>query len=190
MVTLGFITLWYALNVGFNLTNKSLFNVFPFPWFVSTVHVVVGALYCGLTYLLGFKSASFQRPITKDEFMTILGPASMHAIGHIAANLSFAAVAISLTHTVKTLEPLFNVVLSKVILGSSTPAPVALTLLPIMVRPQTPLFVTLQLKMQARLPQTNDLHVWIEDSVTICATTIFAALSWGKRSLNCKCTTS
>jgi hypothetical protein len=135
-VTLGFITLWYALNVGFNLTNKSLFNVFPFPWFVSTVHVVVGALYCGLAYLLGFKAASFQRPITKDEFMKILGPASMHAIGHIASNLSFAAVAISLTHTVKTLEPAFNVVLSKLILGSSTPAPVALTLVPIMVCPQ------------------------------------------------------
>lgn len=38
----------------------------------------------------------------------------MHAIGHVAANLSFAAVAISLTHTVKTLEPAFNVVLSQV----------------------------------------------------------------------------
>lgn len=37
----------------------------------------------------------------------------MHAIGHIAANISFAAVAISLTHTVKTLEPAFNVILSR-----------------------------------------------------------------------------
>lgn len=37
----------------------------------------------------------------------------MHAIGHIAANISFAAVAISLTHTVKTLEPAFNVLLSR-----------------------------------------------------------------------------
>ena len=42
----------------------------------------------------------------------------MHAIGHVAANLSFAAVAISLTHTVKTLEPAFNVVLSQLILGA------------------------------------------------------------------------
>lgn len=41
----------------------------------------------------------------------------MHAAGHVAANLSFAAVAISLTHTVKTLEPAFNVILSKFILG-------------------------------------------------------------------------
>lgn len=134
VVTLCFIALWYTLNIGFNLTNKSLFNVFPFPWFVSTIHVVVGALYCGLTYLVGFKNASFQRPLTKDEFKKIFGPAAMHAIGHVAANLSFAAVAISLTHTVKTLEPAFNVILSKLILGTATPAPVALSLVPIMVR--------------------------------------------------------
>lgn len=57
----------------------------------------------------------------------------MHAIGHVAANLSFAAVAISLTHTVKTLEPVFSVVLSKLVLGQSTPLPVVGTLVPVMV---------------------------------------------------------
>ena len=57
----------------------------------------------------------------------------MHAIGHIAANLSFAAVAISLTHTVKTMEPVFSVVLSKLLLGQNTPPPVLATLVPIMV---------------------------------------------------------
>eukprot|EP00951_Prasinocladus_malaysianus_P016063 scaffold124551_cov40-Prasinocladus_malaysianus.AAC.1 len=45
----------------------------------------------------------------------------MHAAGHVAANLSFAAVAISLTHTVKTLEPVFNVVLSYIFMGTVTP---------------------------------------------------------------------
>ncbi len=75
------------------------------------------------------------QPISKDEFSSLLGPASMHAVGHIAANLSFAAVAISLTHTVKTLEPAFNVLLSKTILGVGTPAPVVATLVPIMARP-------------------------------------------------------
>lgn len=73
------------------------------------------------------------QPITKDEFKAIFPPAAMHAIGHVAANLSFAAVAISLTHTVKTLEPAFNVILSKFILGTATPLPVVATLLPIMV---------------------------------------------------------
>ena len=168
-----------------------MFNYFPFPWTVSAIHVVVGALYCGITYLFGFKEASFGRVrpsshvlarlrrlawlagartsdacafqkhaellrvwqhtelqaatgvsvnacrvqgLTKKEFTQIFWPASMHAIGHVAANLSFAAVAISLTHTVKTLEPAFNVVLSRALLGNATPAPVVATLVPIMVR--------------------------------------------------------
>lgn len=132
VVTLSFIFLWYGLNVVFNLTNKSIFKVFPYPWTVSTVHVGVGAIYCLLTYALGFKKASFGRAINTQEWKTISGPAIMHAIGHIAANISFAAVAISLTHTVKTLEPAFNCLLGWIILGQSTPFPVILSLVPIM----------------------------------------------------------
>lgn len=132
VVTIGFIAFWYALNIGFNLINKSIFNYFPFPWTVSTVHVVVGALYCCVAYLVGAKKASFERPITKDEFKLIFPPAFMHAAGHVAANLSFAAVAISLTHTVKTLEPVFNVALSYIFMGTVTPPTVLLTLIPIM----------------------------------------------------------
>lgn len=119
--------------MAFNLQNKVIFNSFPYPWFVSTVHVVVGAAYCAIVYLVGAKKASYERPITMDEFKAIFPPAAMHAIGHVAANLSFAAVAISLTHTVKTLEPAFNVILSRLVLGEATPLPVMATLLPIMV---------------------------------------------------------
>lgn len=61
VVTLLFIAVWYGLNIGFNLKNKTIFNYFPFPWTVSAIHVVVGAAYCGITYLLGFKEASFGR---------------------------------------------------------------------------------------------------------------------------------
>ena len=71
--------------------------------------------------------------VTWAEFLRLAPPATMHALGHIAANLSFAAVAISLTHTVKTLEPVFSATLSKLILGVNTPLPVCATLVPIMV---------------------------------------------------------
>lgn len=51
----------YALNVWFNLLNKSIFKYFPFPYTVSTVHVIVGTAYCALVYVLGLKSWSFGR---------------------------------------------------------------------------------------------------------------------------------
>ncbi|PNH01462.1 Triose phosphate/phosphate translocator TPT, chloroplastic [Tetrabaena socialis] len=133
VVTLTFIAIWYAMNIGFNLLNKTIFKYFPYPYTVSTIHVVVGLVYCVAVYAVGLKSWSFGRAVNKAELKSIVGPAAMHAIGHVAANISFAAVAISLTHTVKTLEPAFNVLLTKVILGESTPLPVLLTLVPIMV---------------------------------------------------------
>lgn len=55
----------YALNVGFNLQNKTIFNYFPFPWTVSAVHVTVGLAYCTVAYFLGAKNASFQRVGTR-----------------------------------------------------------------------------------------------------------------------------
>ncbi len=61
VVTLSFVAMWYGLNVGFNLLNKTIFNYFPFPYTVSAVHVVVGLAYCSLTYLVGAKKASFGR---------------------------------------------------------------------------------------------------------------------------------
>ncbi len=51
----------YGLNVAFNLSNKVIFGYFPYPWTVSTVHVLVGLIYCTVTYLVGAKAASFDR---------------------------------------------------------------------------------------------------------------------------------
>jgi hypothetical protein len=51
----------YALNIGFNLLNKTIFKYFPYPYTVSTIHVVVGLVYCVLVYAMGLKSWSFGR---------------------------------------------------------------------------------------------------------------------------------
>lgn len=51
----------YAFNVAFNLQNKVIYNSFPFPWFVSMVHVLVGTIYCGVLYSCGARKASFER---------------------------------------------------------------------------------------------------------------------------------
>jgi hypothetical protein len=34
----------YYLNIQFNIINKQIYNYFPFPWFVSAVHLAVGLL--------------------------------------------------------------------------------------------------------------------------------------------------
>ncbi|KMT08088.1 hypothetical protein BVRB_6g143410 [Beta vulgaris subsp. vulgaris] len=44
-----------------------------------------------------------------------------HALGHVTSNVSFAAVAVSFTLTVKALEPFFNAAASQFILGQPIP---------------------------------------------------------------------
>lgn len=37
--------LWYLLNIGYNIYNKRVLNIFPLPWLVATVQMGVGILY-------------------------------------------------------------------------------------------------------------------------------------------------
>lgn len=104
----------------------------------------------------------------------------MHAIGHVAANLSFAAVAISLTHTVKTLEPVFSVVLSKLVLGTATPGPVVATLLPIMVSFAHTSFANLaQQKLHVQWPGAAHALLCPSQHVKLCAVHTFNECSFG-----------
>jgi hypothetical protein len=59
--------------VYFNLLNKSIFKYFPFPYTVSTVHVVVGTAYCALVYLIGAKQLSFGRVSMRSAVWAHLG---------------------------------------------------------------------------------------------------------------------
>lgn len=141
----------YALNVKFNVLNKQIYNLFPFPWrgcgagpeagvrllnrpllrrrFVSCIHLVVGLFVMSVfwaTKLVPFEKpdAAFLKDVTLPSFL--------HAFGHCLTNVSFAAVAVSFTHTVKTLEPVFSAAGSWLVLGTVYPWPVYAALLPIM----------------------------------------------------------
>ncbi|KAF1889203.1 hypothetical protein Lal_00024525 [Lupinus albus] len=45
--------MWYFLNVIFNILNKKVYNYFPYPYFVSVVHLLVGVGYCLVSWSLG-----------------------------------------------------------------------------------------------------------------------------------------
>lgn len=54
-----------------------------------------------------------------------------HSIGHVAATVSMANVAVSFTHIIKSGEPAFTVLVSRFLLGETFPTSVYLSLLPI-----------------------------------------------------------
>jgi hypothetical protein len=128
LVTGFFFFAWYFLNVIFNIMNKKLYNYFPYPYFVSAIHLGVGVAYCCVSWLLGVPKRA---PIDGELFKLLLPVSVCHALGHVMTNVSFAAVAVSFTHTIKALEPFFNAAASQFILGQQIPVTLWLTLAPI-----------------------------------------------------------
>nr|XP_010933043.1 xylulose 5-phosphate/phosphate translocator, chloroplastic [Elaeis guineensis] len=119
--------LWYFHSVIFNIYNKKVLNLFPYPWLLASFQLLVASLWMG--FLWASRLQSFPR-VSKKFFAALLGPAFFHAIGHVYACVSFSKVAVSFTHVIKTSEPVFSVVLSA-LHGRFYPLHVWLSVLPI-----------------------------------------------------------
>ncbi|XP_010259537.1 PREDICTED: triose phosphate/phosphate translocator, chloroplastic-like isoform X2 [Nelumbo nucifera] len=130
LVTGFFFFMWYFLNVIFNILNKKVYNYFPYPYFVSVVHLLVGVGYCLVSWAIGLPKRA---PIDKDLLALLTPVAFCHALGHVMSNVSFAAVAVSFTHTIKALEPFFNAAASQFILGHRIPLALWLSLAPVVI---------------------------------------------------------
>ncbi|KAG8483315.1 hypothetical protein CXB51_022300 [Gossypium anomalum] len=98
LVTGFFFFMWYFLNVIFNILNKKIYNYFPYPYFVSVIHLFVGVVYCLISWAVGLPKRA---PIDSNLLKLLIPVAVCHALGHVTSNVSFAAVAVSFTHTIK-----------------------------------------------------------------------------------------
>ncbi|KAF6143761.1 hypothetical protein GIB67_031068 [Kingdonia uniflora] len=128
LVTGFFFFMWYFLNVIFNILNKKIYNYFPYPYFVSVVHLGVGVVYCLASWTVGLPKRA---PIDSNILKLLIPVAVCHALGHVTSNISFSAVAVSFTHTIKALEPFFNAGASQFILGQPIPFTLWLSLAPV-----------------------------------------------------------
>uniref|UniRef100_M4ESJ3 Sugar phosphate transporter domain-containing protein n=1 Tax=Brassica campestris TaxID=3711 RepID=M4ESJ3_BRACM len=115
---------WWALNVVFNIYNKKVLNAFPYPWLTSTLSLACGSL----MMLVSWVTRVAEAPKTDLDFWKTLFPVAVaHTIGHVAATVSY----LSFTHIIKSGEPAFSVLVSRLFLGETFPLPVYLSLLPI-----------------------------------------------------------
>ncbi|XP_074278773.1 triose phosphate/phosphate translocator, chloroplastic-like [Silene latifolia] len=130
LVTGFFFFMWYFLNVIFNILNKKVYNYFPYPYFVSVIHLLVGVVYCLGSWAFGLPKRA---PINKEMLLLLSPVAFCHALGHVMSNVSFAAVAVSFTHTIKALEPFFSAAASQFVLGHNIPLPLWLSLAPVVI---------------------------------------------------------
>ncbi|RCV23396.1 hypothetical protein SEVIR_5G002900v4 [Setaria viridis] len=130
LVTGFFFFMWYFLNVIFNILNKKIYNYFPYPYFVSAIHLLVGVVYCLISWSLGLPKRA---PVNANLLKLLFPVALCHALGHVTSNVSFAAVAVSFAHTIKALEPFFNAAATQFILGQQVPLSLWLSLAPVVI---------------------------------------------------------
>eukprot|EP00241_Pyramimonas_parkeae_P005673 CAMPEP_0114245876 /NCGR_PEP_ID=MMETSP0058-20121206/12147_1 /TAXON_ID=36894 /ORGANISM="Pyramimonas parkeae, CCMP726" /LENGTH=407 /DNA_ID=CAMNT_0001358993 /DNA_START=242 /DNA_END=1465 /DNA_ORIENTATION=+ len=120
--------LWYAFNIIFNIFNKSTLNIFPYPWFISTLQLAAGVLYVSMLWLLRLQPLP---KVPKSFYIALIPVAFFHTVGHVSACVSFSKMSVSFTHIIKAAEPVLSVLLSWPLMGETYSLPVYLSLLPI-----------------------------------------------------------
>ncbi|XP_059657893.1 triose phosphate/phosphate translocator, non-green plastid, chloroplastic-like [Cornus florida] len=119
---------WCIFNIYFNIYNKQVLKVYPYPLTVSTVQFAVGTVLVTLMWTFNLH----KRPkISGSQLAAILPLAVVHTLGNLFTNMSLGKVAVSFTHTIKAMEPFFSVVLSAMFLGEMPTPWVITSLIPI-----------------------------------------------------------
>ncbi|WVZ14589.1 hypothetical protein V8G54_012155 [Vigna mungo] len=122
------LALWYLLNIYFNIYNKQVLKVYPFPATVTAFQFGFVSLVINLIWTFNLHP----RPsITGSQFATLLPLALAHTLGNVLTNISLCKVAVSFTHTIKAMEPFFTVLLSALFLGQMPTFWVFSSLIPI-----------------------------------------------------------
>ncbi|XP_042496571.1 phosphoenolpyruvate/phosphate translocator 1, chloroplastic-like isoform X2 [Macadamia integrifolia] len=120
--------MWTLFNIYFNIYNKQVLKVYPFPVTVSTFQFFTGTVLVILMWAFNLHN----RPkISRSQLVAIIPLAMVHSLGNLFTNMSLGKVAVSFTHTIKAMEPFFSVLLSVLFLGEIPSAWVVVSLLPI-----------------------------------------------------------
>ena len=128
LMLLGLFACWYGFNIVFNIYNKQILKMFPYPVTVTLIELGVGsALICAM-----WASGAKKPPTLTKEMLKPIAPlAVIHAVGNLLTNVSLGKVAVSFTHTIKAMEPFFSVLLSALFLGDIPSLAVVGALVPV-----------------------------------------------------------
>ncbi|CAA6671452.1 unnamed protein product [Spirodela intermedia] len=122
------VALWYLFNIYFNIYNKQVLKVYPYPVTITTAQFAVGTVFV----LFSWATNIIKRPkITSSQLLVMVPLAIAHTLGNLFTNMSLGKVAVSFTHTIKAMEPFFSVFLSAMFLGETPTLPVVLSLAPV-----------------------------------------------------------
>lgn len=124
----GLFLTWYWANTVFNVYNKQVLKVFPFPVTCTAVQFLVAAICMAALWISRVKPT----PRFNRQLVRATAPlAVLHAAGFLLTNMSLGKVSVAFTHTVKSTEPFFSVALTPSILGEVPTWGIMMSLFPI-----------------------------------------------------------
>ncbi|XP_010435633.1 PREDICTED: phosphoenolpyruvate/phosphate translocator 2, chloroplastic-like [Camelina sativa] len=124
----GMFGVWYLLNIYYNIFNKQVLRVYPYPATVTAFQLGCGTLMIAIMWLLKLHPPP---KFTPSQFTAIVQLAAAHTLGNLLTNVSLGRVNVSFTHTIKAMEPFFTVLFSVLLLGEWPSLWIVCSLLPI-----------------------------------------------------------
>jgi solute carrier family 35 protein E1 len=122
------LVLFYAFNIGYNVYNKETCKVLDFPLTIAVCSLGAGIVY--FVPLWVFQVRPFPA-LTANDYKKITVISMLHSVGHMATVIAMSAGAVSFTHIVKALEPIFVVLFSFLMDGKMDKFSINFWLLPI-----------------------------------------------------------
>lgn len=120
--------IWYLLNIYFNIFNKQVLKVYPFPATITAFQFGCGTLMILIMWTFNLHP----RPkLNRSKLAAIIPLAVAHTMGNLLTNVSIGKVNVSFTHTIKAMEPFFTVLFSVLLIGERPTLPVIGSLIPI-----------------------------------------------------------
>jgi len=119
---------YFLANLSLTLYNKLLMNKFPFPWALTGIHTLCGAVGAQICLQRGFFTS--QR-LTTRENLVLVAFSSLYTINIAVSNLSLNLVTVPFHQVVRAMTPLFTLVLSAVFLRKRSSRATYLALVPV-----------------------------------------------------------
>jgi len=111
------VIVWYTCSSLTNNSDKVILNELNYPATLTYFQFLLAVPFSLLfSYIFGFVKLL---PLSSKVMKIALPLCFFRILGHVSASVSLALVPVSYAHTVKSLGPLFSVILSRIILGTT-----------------------------------------------------------------------
>lgn len=123
--------LYFSFNLALTLYNKIALNVFPYPWSLTAIHSLCAAVGCYFCEKRGYFKSSVK--LGQKENLILFAFSALYTVNIAVSNVSLNLVSVPLHQVIRSLTPLFTIILSLSFFGKSFKFMTYMSLVPVIV---------------------------------------------------------